>query len=206
MPAKKKEEEREEELVGLFLYRDGSTYEGRYQPRPLTESTTFSPSALFTNFSGHKRSSNAGSQHPPVKNSGGPSSSAGSGASPTNTSGAAGGAANQVDPAMQQVVPHGIGRYCDASGASYEGQWIEGRIAGSGVFQYDSGASYSGSLLENRYHGFGKYVWPNGTYYEGHWENNVMHGLGTYVDVQGRRWYGKFFNGKGFDLRQEIIF
>eukprot|EP00796_Vickermania_ingenoplastis_P001919 gene1919-1162_t len=193
MPAKKRDEEREEELIGYFEYRDGSTYEGRFQARGENSISSNSP---YPAPSGHKRSSNAAQHAPAPKNAGGVSSS-----SPGSAAGAAGGL---VDPNTQPVTHHGSGRYCDASGANYDGQWIDGRISGVGTFHYTSGASYTGSMLENHYHGMGKYVWPDGSYYDGHWENNVMHGMGTYVDSRGRRWYGKFFNGKGFNLQPEL--
>lgn len=214
MPAKKREEEREEELIGCFEYHDGSTYEGRFQARGDGSGSPYS------SLGGHKRSSNA-AQHPgPVAGAKSAGAGAGGGAGGISSSSGAGGgglaggigpggagaAGGAVDPTTQAVIQHGTGRYLDASGASYEGQWVDGRLTGNGTFRYASGASYTGSLLDNNYHGIGKYVWPDGSYYDGQWERNVMHGLGTYVDATGRRWYGKFFNGKGVQLQQELIF
>lgn len=209
MPAKKREEEREEELIACFEYRDGSTYEGRFQARGDGNASP------YAGVGGHKRSSNA-AQHPggPIAaktagagagGAGGVASSSGGGAGGVGVGGL-GAAGGPVDPTTQAVIQHGTGRYLDASGASYEGQWVEGRLTGNGTFRYASGASYTGSLLDNNYHGIGKYTWPDGSSYDGQWERNVMHGLGTYVDATGQRWYGKFFNGKGVQLQPELIF
>lgn len=192
MPIKKREEEREEELVGSFVYLDGSTYEGRFQAK--SEGGAAGPGYPTAS---HKRGPNAVNHSSAPKSAGSASSQFG---------GAVGASAGPVDPNTQPVVQHGAGRFVDRSGAVYDGQWVDGKISGSGTYTYGSGASYTGSIVEHRYHGTGKYMWPDGSYYEGQWKNNLMHGLGTYVDPHGKRWYGKFYNGKGVDVQPELIF
>lgn len=50
----------------------------------------------------------------------------------------------------------------------------------------------------------GKYQWPDGRYYEGDFANSTPHGQGTYTDQEGRSWSGKFHNGSGPGLTQDL--
>jgi hypothetical protein len=103
----------------------------------------------------------------------------------------------------EAVKRHGAGMYFDG-GAVYDGQWSDDEMHGEGTITFDTGATYSGTFANNQFHGRGKYLWPNGTSYDGQWRRSLMHGEGVYVDAQGRRWTGRFYDGRGFQLIQEV--
>lgn len=98
---------------------------------------------------------------------------------------------------------HGYGVYYDG-GTSFDGQWVDDAMTGEGTLQLDTGASFVGTFYNNCFNGRGKYTWADGSYYEGQWRNNAMHGEGVYVDSRGRRWAGKFYDGSGPKLIQEV--
>jgi len=61
----------------------------------------------------------------------------------------------------------------------FDGEWRHGQmIKGKHVFA--SGAVYEGFFLNNKFHGFGRYCWKDGREYEGFFCDGKMHGEGTY--------------------------
>lgn len=61
----------------------------------------------------------------------------------------------------------------------FDGEWRHGQmIKGKHVFA--SGAVYEGFFLDNKFHGFGRYCWKDGREYEGYFSEGKMHGEGTY--------------------------
>jgi len=61
----------------------------------------------------------------------------------------------------------------------FDGEWRNGQmIKGKHVFA--SGAVYEGFFLDNKFHGFGRYCWKDGREYEGYFSGGKMHGEGTY--------------------------
>ena len=61
----------------------------------------------------------------------------------------------------------------------FDGEWRHGQmIKGKHVFA--SGAVYEGFFLDNKFHGFGRYCWKDGREYEGYFCDGKMHGEGTY--------------------------
>jgi hypothetical protein len=61
----------------------------------------------------------------------------------------------------------------------FDGEWRHGKmIKGKHVFA--SGAVYEGFFLDNKFHGFGRYCWKDGREYEGFFCDGKMHGEGTY--------------------------
>mmetsp|Transcript_43086 Transcript_43086/g.105349 ORF Transcript_43086/g.105349 Transcript_43086/m.105349 type:complete len:161 (+) Transcript_43086:67-549(+) len=93
-------------------------------------------------------------------------------------------------------VRHGIGVY-KLDGNEYEGEWVQDKMHGHGLFKFMSGDTYDGAWAANKFQGQGKYMWNNGAYYIGEWVDNKMHGEGMFVDTEGRQWKGKFYNGQG---------
>ena len=63
-----------------------------------------------------------------------------------------------------------------ADGSSYEGDFVQGRRSGEGVFKYADGTSFSGGWLEGVEHGEGVYIAPDGARTEGTWENGKLQG------------------------------
>lgn len=101
------------------------------------------------------------------------------------------------------VKRHGFGMFYDV-GTVFDGQWVDDEMHGEGTVTFDTGASYAGSFYHNAFNGRGKYTWPDGSYYEGQFRANKLHGEGTFVDNLGRRWVGKFYDGIGKNLQQEV--
>jgi hypothetical protein len=101
--------------------------------------------------------------------------------------------------------PHGRGRLVINSpsnssyfldGAWYEGDWIEGRRSGYGVFVWvATGDWYKGDWIDGQHNGFGTFVWSEkNEWYEGDWVNGRRQGVGIYSWV-GTAWYeGDFRN------------
>ncbi|EPY33311.1 hypothetical protein STCU_02317 [Strigomonas culicis] len=171
----KKREEEKEGHDISCLYPDGSLYEGK---------ATIKKDALAADGTVNPLGATAASQATSTK---------GAPAAPVPPDGAF------------MYTRHGQGRFVDASGCVYEGRWREGEPGGAGTLLFPSGCEYTGEFVDNRFHGAGKYVWPDGSFYEGQWENNRMHGAGMYVDTTGKCWHGTFADGKGVDLRPEIV-
>ena len=62
----------------------------------------------------------------------------------------------------------------------YEGEFINGNMEGSGVFQYKDGKRYEGQFLNNTLHGKGILIFPNGQKAVGEWvrgENIRLEGI-----------------------------
>eukprot|EP00286_Rhodomonas_abbreviata_P015758 CAMPEP_0181340288 /NCGR_PEP_ID=MMETSP1101-20121128/29756_1 /TAXON_ID=46948 /ORGANISM="Rhodomonas abbreviata, Strain Caron Lab Isolate" /LENGTH=159 /DNA_ID=CAMNT_0023451407 /DNA_START=13 /DNA_END=492 /DNA_ORIENTATION=- len=104
-------------------------------------------------------------------------------------------AEGETDVPMTRV-RHGTGVY-KLDGNVYEGEWVQDRMHGHGLFKFMGGDVYDGDWVQDQFHGQGKYKWKNGAYYIGAWESNKMHGEGMFVDTEGRQWKGRFFNGQG---------
>ena len=60
---------------------------------------------------------------------------------------------------------------------------------------FASGAKYEGEFVNNQFEGYGTYTWPDGASYEGGWTKNQMHGEGKYIDKNKNEWKGNFHNG-----------
>lgn len=56
------------------------------------------------------------------------------------------------------------GKYAEGA-YSYEGDWHEDQMHGSGAFCFASGNCYQGEFKMNVYHGQGTFKWANGTSY-----------------------------------------
>mmetsp|Transcript_13475 Transcript_13475/g.18460 ORF Transcript_13475/g.18460 Transcript_13475/m.18460 type:complete len:168 (-) Transcript_13475:124-627(-) len=92
---------------------------------------------------------------------------------------------------------HGnFGRYTNTD-VTCEGSWHKDVLFGSCKVQYPSGATYQGECVEGQYHGIGKYTWADGSWYQGNWFHNRFHGEGEYHDKKGQHWKGKYYNNEG---------
>jgi len=78
---------------------------------------------------------------------------------------------------------HGKGEKRWPNGDAYEGEFVEDRKEGYGVYAWGaapwSGERYEGDFVNERRHGFGVYRWPSGDAYAGPWESDVMTGPPT---------------------------
>ena len=78
----------------------------------------------------------------------------------------------------------------------YEGDFVNGAITGTGIFNWGNGDAYSGDVLDGRLHGYGILYYSSGCTYEGTWRNNCKHGKGIYYYVSGNTYDGEWKNGK----------
>jgi hypothetical protein len=77
----------------------------------------------------------------------------------------------------------------------YDGDWLNDKMHGFGVYCYSNGDLYEGEWEENLHCGYGKYLFTDGSKYEGEWKEHKMHGSGKYLDVNGVTWAGEFRDG-----------
>lgn len=80
----------------------------------------------------------------------------------------------------------------------YEGQWLNDQKHGDGRLTWDDGRVYQGCFEEDRFHGDGRMEWSTAggsTLYEGQYVNDVKHGIGKYTWPDGRIYDGEWMNG-----------
>lgn len=49
----------------------------------------------------------------------------------------------------------------------YEGEWVEGKMQGKGVYYYSDGSVYDGMWVAGKMQGKGSFIYPNGNKYDG---------------------------------------
>ena len=97
---------------------------------------------------------------------------------------------------------HGLGKLIyEATGDTYEGDWVEGNIEGEGKFSFSNGdifagefkdnamtsgvlskangEEYAGDFVEDLFDGYSLYKWPNGDTYCGDFHKGKKHGDGV---------------------------
>jgi hypothetical protein len=57
---------------------------------------------------------------------------------------------------------------------------------------WSNGATYTGQFLDGKYHGLGVYVWPSGKKFVGRWSNGVKNGHGLYSWPNGKKYDGEY--------------
>lgn len=122
------------------------------------------------------------------------------------------------------------GQLTFADGASYVGEFKDGKIHGQGTATYSNGDKYVGEFRDNKRHGQGTYTfadggkyvgeyrednrygqgaatYPNGDRYAGEFRINMRHGLGSYTFADGSRYSGEYRgdkrNGQGTQFRAD---
>ena len=99
---------------------------------------------------------------------------------------------------------HGIGSlknylfghvHISTNNYEYEGEFKDGAMTGTGVFNWENGDSYTGDVLNGILHGYGIIYYSSGCTYEGTWRNNCKHGTGIYFDTSGDTYDGEWRNG-----------
>ena len=76
---------------------------------------------------------------------------------------------------------HGKGVFTWENGNIYDGYWEDGNRHGKGVFTWVNGGIYNGDWKDNKMHGEGVLIWTDGSKYEGTFENDNLHGKGTFT-------------------------
>jgi restriction system protein len=82
------------------------------------------------------------------------------------------------------------------NGATYIGEWKDGKRHGNGLSAWPDGQRFVGIWLADEVTGRGVATWPDGDKYEGEWLNGKFHGLGTYTHSDGRTESGQWRDGK----------
>lgn len=89
---------------------------------------------------------------------------------------------------------HGLGKYVDENGDSFEGEW-ECDQRKKGVMKYSVGDVYEGDFSNDLRHGKGKLTYADGTSYEGDYAFDKKHGIGCFVYVDGSKYEGGYVKG-----------
>ena len=74
----------------------------------------------------------------------------------------------------------------------YEGEYIDDKKHGYGVFIWASGNIYKGEYFEDERHGSGEMSWTDGTKYIGEWWHGIQHGHGKMILPDGQIKEGHF--------------
>ena len=92
----------------------------------------------------------------------------------------------------------GQGKYTNADGHTYEGDWEDGRYHGQGKYTNAEGNTYDGEYKVGKRHGHGKYTYTDagGSTYDGDWESGKKHGHGKYTSADGSTYDGDWESGK----------
>ena len=69
-------------------------------------------------------------------------------------------------------------------------------LNGTDEQKYSDGSDYNGNYLEGKREGQGIYTFDNGDYYDGQWKNDLMSGEGVYYFSDGATLSGVFKKGK----------
>ena len=67
----------------------------------------------------------------------------------------------------------------------YEGEYINGKRQGYGVYSFVDGEKYEGQWFQDQQHGKGTYYFMNNNRYEGMWYTDYQQGNGTMYYYNG---------------------
>lgn len=94
-------------------------------------------------------------------------------------------------PVNDEGLPDGKGSISFSSGghegATYEGDFVAGRLQGSCVYTFANGDQYTGEYSEDDFNGNGTYVFKDGSVFEGVF-NGSTNATGVYTDTEGNQW------------------
>ncbi|MDM8562056.1 hypothetical protein QUF54_01745 [Candidatus Marithioploca araucensis] len=82
------------------------------------------------------------------------------------------------------------------NGDVYEGEYLNGKRTGQGMYSWTNGDRYAGEFMAGKRHGMGIFFWRNGDRYAGEYVNDLRHGKGLYKWANGDRYQGDFFKSK----------
>ena len=90
----------------------------------------------------------------------------------------------------------GFGIYTSLDGTKYEGYWVDDKQQGKGREEWPDGNIYVGDYMEGKKHGQGKFTWNDGAIYEGEFVDNNIEGKGFYIWADKREYNGEWKNNK----------
>ena len=94
---------------------------------------------------------------------------------------------------------NGVHGYPD--GSRYEGQWLNSRRHGHGMWTKPDGTMYVGEWVNDKPNGHGTFTLPNGRKYIGEWKDGRRHGQGVEIQPDGTKFFGEWKEGKLIDKR-----
>ena len=110
---------------------------------------------------------------------------------------------DRYEGAFRQGAMHGHGRYdWLASGAWYEGGWIDDVMEGEGELHTTGGAVLRGKFVGGVLHGHGSFEWGHEvggggrSNYTGDFVRGLQHGMGTLTYADGSVYVGSFYEGR----------
>ncbi len=80
------------------------------------------------------------------------------------------------------------------NGGHYEGDTLNGKKHGKGVYTWADGDRYEGDFVDDKRMGKGVYIWSNGNRYEGDFVHGEFHGQGTLYYKDGSKRTGTWRN------------
>ena len=89
----------------------------------------------------------------------------------------------------------GTGVYIWASGDTYVGEWVEGRMEGRGSKWMSSGDHFVGWWVRDKAEGVGRKVFASGDVHAGGYRGDLREGWGVYEWVNGDRFEGWWVRG-----------
>jgi len=87
---------------------------------------------------------------------------------------------------------HGQGTNSLPDGRKYVGAWMDDKPNGQGTLTLPGGGKYVGGFRDDRPDGRGTFTWPNGQEYVGEFRNGLRHGQGTHVYFDGMKYIGEW--------------
>ena len=85
------------------------------------------------------------------------------------------------------------------SGDVYEGDFDDGELTGIGILTYENGDIYEGNFDDGKRTGKGIYTWKNGDVYEGNFVDGKLTGKGIHTWSEGGKWSGYVYEGDFVD-------
>ena len=87
-------------------------------------------------------------------------------------------------------------QYLYTDGGIYEGEWLDGKMHGRGLYTFPNGNKYDGEWQDDVKEGYGVLQYINGERYEGYWKDDKAHGKGTLTYIHGDKYVGDWHAAK----------
>ena len=108
-------------------------------------------------------------------------------------------------------LPNGKGKATYVNGITYDGDWINGKRQGYGIYRDPNNFIYQGFWNNNEFCGYGEIIpLDNETGYKGNFYQGEFHGFGKLYNLQNHEKYQGYWenglrNGKGISINSEKI-
>jgi hypothetical protein len=110
----------------------------------------------------------------------------------------------QYDGALMDGKPEGKGAYIDRTGLSYDGEWKNGLMEGTGRLVLPDGDEYIGEMRAGKAAGAGRAVDVTGETLEGHFVDGARDGVGQTQLPNGARYRSTWIAGREIEDSRRI--